>query len=161
MLTQNEVKRVFNYHPDTGKLTWKISVGVKIWAGKTAGHLRENRIRVRYKAKNYYAHRLIWLYVHGEWPAGVVDHIDHDTLNNKISNLRVVDTAASCRNKSIQYNNKTGISGVRKTYSATIGVASKTIHLGNFKSFFEACCARKSAEQKYGFHQKHGQDEEV
>jgi len=37
-----------------------------------------------------------------------------------------------------------------------IGNNWKKINLINTKDFFEACCARKSAENKYGFHENHG-----
>ena len=43
----------------------------------------------------------------------IVDHIDRNTLNNKKSNLRVVNNSLNQRNKSIQKNNTSGIPGVR------------------------------------------------
>lgn len=59
------------------------------------------------------------------------------------------------------HTNKTGISGVywckdRKKWTARISVNNKTKYLGRFDDFFEACCARKSADNTYNFHMNHG-----
>lgn len=47
----------------------------------------------------YLAHRLAWLYVHGEWPAGVIDHINGDRADNRVANLRVVTPWQNALNK--------------------------------------------------------------
>lgn len=50
--------------------------------------------------------------------SNVVDHIDRNTFNNSKSNLRIVNNSLNQRNKSIQKNNTSGITGVR--YDKTI-----------------------------------------
>lgn len=50
------------------------------------------------------AHRLVWLLAHNEWPE-CIDHIDGDTLNNKLSNLR---NCNSHENQCNQYNHRNG-----------------------------------------------------
>ena len=52
--------------------------------------------------KHQYAHRLAWIYINGEIPKGmVIDHIDGDGRNNKISNLRVATHRENTRNNRI------------------------------------------------------------
>ena len=41
-------------------------------------------------------------------------------------------------------------------WAAAIYVNGKLIYLGGYKKIFDAACARKSAERKYGFHLNHG-----
>lgn len=58
-------------------------------------------------------HRIIWELVCGRIPDHmVVDHIDGDSLNNNISNLRLVTQDVNCKNRKINKNNPTGVNGV-------------------------------------------------
>lgn len=47
---------------------------------------------------NYLAHRLAWLYVHGEWPKYEIDHINRKPSDNRISNLRDVPHHVNMKN---------------------------------------------------------------
>lgn len=61
--------------------------------------------------------------IHGlEIDGHVIDHIDGDVSNNKISNLRVVLQSQNNRNKGKQSNNTTGVTGVRldKKYNSFV-----------------------------------------
>lgn len=58
-------------------------------------------------------HRLVWLFHNGEIPEGmVIDHIDGDTTNNNISNLRVVTRRHNSQNCKKAKNNKSGVTGI-------------------------------------------------
>lgn len=103
----------------------------------------------RVNNKNIYLHRYIM-----NNPSGVVDHINHNTLDNRKSNLRITSNANNLRNGTLRSNNTTSITGVsydsaRKKYIATIKVNYKTIYLGRFKTLEEAKQVRKNAEIKY------------
>jgi len=53
------------------------------------------------------AHRVIWEIINGEIPEGmVIDHIDRNRKNNKLSNLRLVDSADNSWNTSTHKDNK-------------------------------------------------------
>ena len=83
-----------------------------------------------------WAHRLAWLYMTGEWPAGVIDHIDGDRANNRFSNLRDVPQRANMQNrKRPQKDNVLGLLGVsmrRGRFRATLKLASRQLHIGDF-----------------------------
>lgn len=83
-----------------------------------------------------------------------IDHIDHNTLNNQKSNLRICSNADNIRNGKLRVNNKSGYTGVRyrkdrKKWYAYIKVNYKNITLGTYKTKEEAINARKEAEIKY------------
>ena len=58
------------------------------------------RYYVYHNGKNVAISRLVWALHHGTCPAShVVDHIDGNTENNNITNLRLVSQQENCRNK--------------------------------------------------------------
>lgn len=83
---------------------------------------------------HYREHQLVWLIHHGELVVGTkdkcIDHINGDTKDNRISNLRVVNQRVNCRNRVNSSGNvQQTPSG---TYAAYIDI-DKRIHLGSFK----------------------------
>lgn len=107
------------------------------------------------------AHRVAWLLHTGEWPNGHIDHINGNPSDNRIENLRVVDQVENMRNAKLYASNKSGIPGVRwredkNRWISSIKIYGRHMALGSYKSFLDACSARKSAELKYGFHKNHG-----
>lgn len=158
-MNQQQLKEVLSYDEATGVFTW-------LRTGKTAGSAfhngyRSTYLRIKVGGKACFAHRLAWLYMTGEWPAGDIDHIDHDGLNNRFANLRIVSDEINQKNARMSAANKTGISGVcfvAKTnrWHAWVSRAKKQAHLGSFLDLFEACCARKSAELRHDYHSNYG-----
>ncbi len=76
-----------------------------------------------------------------------VDHINLDTLDNRLCNLRIVTHQQNQINQPLQKNNTSGVSGVsyyppRKKFRARIKVGQHDIHLGYYDSFEEAVQAR-------------------
>jgi len=73
----------------------------------------------------------------------VVDHIDHNGLNNRKSNIRICTQSQNCMNKIAQSNNTSGYRGVsfhkgKNKYQATIMVNRKQMYLGTFNTALEA-----------------------
>ena len=117
--------------------------------------------RVWFKGKSRTVHKMIT-------PSfkGCVDHINHDRIDNRLSNLRSVTHSENSRNSPLSRANKTGHCGIRvrkgvkgSTWAAQIRNDNKQIHLGTFKSLAKAIAARKAAEVKFGFHKNHGKEE--
>lgn len=162
-LTATRLRELVEYSPETGEFIWKVSTGPRSQAGGRAGTYKKgHRSQIRVDGVIYKSHRLAWLYMTGEWPTDQVDHEDGDPSNNRWSNLRSASNTVNNRNKTLNYNNKTGISGVcidpskrRPTWCAYIKDGKK-IHLGSFDNLLDAACARKSAELNLGYHQNHG-----
>ena len=67
---------------------------------------------VKFGDKKLAVHRLVWAVVHGTWPDGIIDHINRDSTDNRIENLRLVDPRGNSRNKSMASNNSSGHNGI-------------------------------------------------
>ena len=161
MPTQDELKEILDYNPLTGIFTRLVANNNSIKAGDVAGCLSHGYIQISINNKRYLAHRVAWMMVHDAWPKEQIDHINHDKSDNRIANLREVTHQENCRNTSLSKANNSGVTGVcwykpTEKWRAYIVVNGEQINLGYFKDFFEAVCARKSAENKHNFHANHG-----
>jgi hypothetical protein len=89
----------------------------------------------------------------------LIDHINHNGLDNRRSNLRKVTSSQNNMNARISKNNKSGIKGVHwktshKSWRAVIDYNGKQIGLGYFKDINKAKEAREIAVRKY--HKEYG-----
>ena len=163
MITQDKLKKLYTYDEDSGIFTRNEDRG-KYKAGGIAGAVNSSGyIVIMINSKSYQAHRLAWLYTHGEMPNGDIDHLNHIRTDNRLCNIREVNRSENGRNKVITNRNKSGFHGVywRKDdnrWTAKIGVDGKQVYLGCFSEFHEAVNARKNAEVLYGFHKNHGKN---
>jgi hypothetical protein len=101
------------YDPATGVFTWKCDRRGKAKAGDIAGSTTAKGYRaIQICKKAHYAHRLAWLFTHGEWPKWEIDHINGDGLDNRICNLREATHIQNAANKKVSTKSKTGYPGV-------------------------------------------------
>ena len=158
------IKRRIKYEPDSGQFYWVEPIKrTRIKPGDIAGSVDSNGyVLIEHLGKKFKAHRLAFLFMSGAMPDGVVDHKNGVTDDNRWSNLRIVDMTRNARNAKLRKTSISGLHGVTwhktdKRWRANITINDKAMYLGNSKDFFEACCLRKSAENKYGgFHENHG-----
>lgn len=99
------------YNPDSGLFVWKVQRGPRK-PGDVAGTINTlGYVVLRLDYKLYLAHRLAVLYMTGEFPEVVVDHINGSPADNRWANLRTCTVSDNMCNTHIQHNS-TGFRGV-------------------------------------------------
>jgi hypothetical protein len=157
MITQSELKQVLEYNPETGLFTWKKTVNTRAVIGSIAGwNINEGYIQISIYGKKYRAHRLAFLYMTGEWPKELVDHINQIKDDNRWSNLRQATVSENNINSKKQKNNKSGYRGVywdskNQMWRVQIKYKSKHRYLGRYVNIEHAAAAyKKVALELYG-----------
>lgn len=153
MTELDELKTILSYNSETGEFYWCRQVGNRIKTGSLAGHRRENGyIEIGILGKKLYAHRLSWLFSYGEWPKRLIDHIDGDRANNRISNLRDATHRINIENlRGPMKNNgqkRLGVYISGKKYCARITSGGQYFELGRFNTLDEAGDAYLAAKRK-------------
>jgi hypothetical protein len=154
-LTRECLERVFIVDPDRGTFRWKNSAGRhgRIEAGTLAGLTNKEGYRyLRIGRVVYKASRLMWFYVHGEWPAGQIDHKNRDRADDRISNLRNCTQSENKSNSGVYKNNTSGYKGVihdqrRGKWRAVVMKDGVLHHCGWYTSKDDAIQARQIAER--------------
>lgn len=135
------IERGFRYDSETGLITTSTN---RISKPNKDGYMKYS-LSINGKQHYFSGHRLAWYVVYNEIPK-VIDHIDGDKSNNKISNLRNVTQVENNRNRlkalgaTLDYKGK---------YRAQIKVGDKNIYLGLFNSKEETREAYLKAKIKY------------
>jgi hypothetical protein len=139
------------YCAETGFFWWKSYHGRQ---KKNVGFGNVNKggyLRVYVCGTSLMAHRVAFALVNGEWPNGIIDHINGNPRDNRFCNLRVVSYSQNCMNKKKQKNNSSGYTGVywnsrQKRWHAVIKKDRIRKHIGYFDSKEKAAAARADAE---------------
>lgn len=94
-------------------LRWGDSASPKV-RGKPAGTLRpDGYYSTLIKGKQFRNHRVIWELHNGDVPAGMkIDHVDRNTHNNSISNLRLATSSENMFNRGATRRSRSGYKGV-------------------------------------------------
>jgi len=141
MITQERLKELLNYNPDTGEFHWKIATSNAVKVGQIAGSLRtDGYLSIRADHKPELSHRLAFVYMTGSCPK-LVDHIDGNIANNTWSNLREATFVTNQYNSKIRKDNKTGVKGVYNhgsKFAARIRHNGKVIFVGSYGTVAEA-----------------------
>jgi hypothetical protein len=106
--------------------------------------------RVRIWGYPYAAHRVAWFLHFKEQPPSLIDHINGDKSDNRITNLRSANYAQNKANSGLQRNNTSGFKGVTwnkasEGWQAQFKTNKKCHYLGIFDTPEEANAAYETA----------------
>lgn len=157
-LTAAGLRELLSYNPDTGEFRWLVSRGTAR-AGSVAGTRQNNGYWIiKISRRGYLAHRLAWVYVHGEWPVDQIDHRNGVRDDNHIANLREATELQNKQNRrQAKVGTKTGLLGTSwcerdKLFVATIRRDGKQTHIGCYRTAEEAHAAYLKAKRKFHSH---------
>lgn len=155
-LTQERLKQVLSYDPETGRFS-RISASRRTdRIGKEPGYhdKKYGRHFIAVDGQEYLAHRLAHLYVTGEWPEGEIDHKNCKPSVNEWENLRPATRWQNAANMPKRSGTSSRFKGVswdkkKKKWAASITVNYRRIHLGRFNSEEKASEVYFAAAVKY------------
>jgi HNH endonuclease/AP2 domain len=158
-VTQDRLKSLYEYNPVTGVFTSRRY-------NKPVGFNHRGYLVVdlwhQGKQRKFKMHQLAWLYMYGNWPKPMIDHINGIRTDNRIDNLREVTMSQNAQNRRIPYKTKSGLprSGFKgvhwvrasNKWRASIGFDGKVMALGLFDDPEKAFLAYKHAAEKLHTH---------
>lgn len=96
---RHRMMQLLQYDPQTGVFTRRVDCS-NSKAGAVAGSLHpDGYLQIALDGKRYLCHRLAWLYVRGDWPLQMIDHINGCRSDNRIANLRDVSRSVNMQNQ--------------------------------------------------------------
>jgi hypothetical protein len=158
MIDHSILHELLEFDFDTGRMFWKKRPGERSqWNGRYAGKEAFTATALGYRqgqinGQRLQAHRVIYAAAYGEWPE-LIDHINQDRSDNRLSNLRSADKALNSFNSKVRSDSSTGIKGVSwsrrsNAWRAYITDAGKQVHLGFYATADDAAVARAKAFER-------------
>jgi hypothetical protein len=146
MLTQERLKELLYYDPETGIFT---RIGMSTKSQRTdligviaGGPTSDGYKRIAIEGGRYRSHRLAWLYMTSEWPKDEIDHKNRIRTDNRWANIRAATSTLNKQNIGcVNKRSECGLTGVTKLgdrFRAKIGVNGGTVHIGVYDTSEEA-----------------------
>ena len=155
-----DLKEYVDYDPETGVLRWKkarpsVRAGDLISGKDVNGYLR-----VRFRRRLFFAHRVAFALMHGRWPHPCCDHVNGNRSDNRAINLRECDFSNNVHNTRKSKSNTSGVKGVchhKQSDGWVVNIqCKKVMHSKYFKRFEDAAeHARQLREQLHGEFARH------
>lgn len=97
MITQERLKELLEYDPETGIFTNRVQRHLRGKIGEPTGKPNKlGYVFITLEKSTYHASRLAWLYMTGTWAEGDVDHINRNRSDNRWANLQVLSHQDNC-----------------------------------------------------------------
>jgi hypothetical protein len=150
-VTAERLRELYDYNPDNGLFTRKVRTSNRVKVGQIAGSINaEGYVLLTVDSRRYLAHRLAWLFMTGEMPAALIDHINEDRADNRWCNLREADNAQNLWNRGASAASKSGLKGAHfeertGRWRASIRAKDTARFLGRFATAEEAHAAYVAA----------------
>jgi hypothetical protein len=152
MLTHAYVRKLFNYDPLSGVLTWRVRIAQRTYAGDQAGSDYPSNRRVKIRGVKYPETKIIWLWMTGVWP-DEVDHRDCNFRNNRWRNLRLATRSENVANRRKYIGNKLKWVTItpKGRYQSHVQFNRVSYHVGTYDTEQEAHnAAYAMAQQLHG-----------
>lgn len=153
MLTQERLKEVLHYDPETGLFTWLVRPGKfsRKRVGDVAGYSRpdDGYVEIKIDGKSYYGHRLAFLYMTGSFPEHDGEHKNTNGSDNRWKNLRPATRSQNLGNTNVKRNSATGIKGVGVHHTGRFYARFRYKNLGVFDTAELASAAYSKAANDY------------
>lgn len=130
-LTQERLRELLIYDPETGLFTYRINRRGRVQAGDLAGTIKADNgyVQICIDGAAYFAHRLAVLYMMGRWPVYDIDHRNGVRAENRWRNLR-----ECTRGQNRQNTEALGYSKFRNSFHAHIGIGGRAVYIGVHKT---------------------------
>ena len=155
-MIKNILGSEFKYEDDK---MYKLHKQTNKWSCCNDNKPNPRYIRIRINKKLYLLHRLIYKYHNEEWDItdishnNLIDHININSLDNRIENLRIVTGSQNTRNQNKKENCSSKYIGVswnkqRNKWKVSIEINGKKKYLGSFDNEEEAYeCYKKAYDE--------------
>jgi len=158
-ITQQILKHLFTYCEDGTLIRNYPAAGKNNGIGTVIGRIpkpitRNNRyVTTTVFGKHYSVHKLIYMFHYGEMPKQL-DHINTNSIDNRIENLRPVTKSENARNRKLMSNNTSGFKGVSwnkntQKWFVYVNVDKKRKNIGYFEDLELADLVATEARDKY------------
>ena len=144
-LSQDRLKELLHYDPETGVFTWPPGTGGKgrpHHPKRAGGDDGQGYYRIWVEGRFYRSTHIAWLYMTGELPSAQIDHADKNSLNDRWNNLRLATQNQNKANSGAYKNNSLGVKGVRLHRNghneALLRFNGKLVYLGCYRTLAEA-----------------------
>lgn len=155
------VRKMFDYDPETGNLVRRYTTSSRAQRGMVVGSKnRDGYLMVNITTADgprlHYVHRIIWLWMTGAWPTGVIDHINRKPADNRWDNLRDVSYSENLHNQAVA----SGVYWAKrdKVWIASIEINGNKYHIGQSKDRAEAEEMYREVKNRYRPVDDHGND---
>jgi len=147
-MTQDELKELLKYDPETGVFTWRVDrANGRYKAGsivKGEVNKKTSYRRLWINGKRYQSSHIANLYMTGEWPKEEMDHINRDPLDDRWCNLREATSSENKVNRILPRKDKhlpPGVYNKGGKYEVIRRINGEKTYLGTYETIKEAAMA--------------------